>query len=86
MRHIVTVAWSVGLPVTVVSPAKMARPMKIPFGFWAWVGSRSHVVDWVQISHGKGNFGERGGQIVKYRDAAVSPAKPAEPMEMLFGL
>jgi len=28
------VAWSVGLSVTVVSPAKTAEPIKMPFGIW----------------------------------------------------
>jgi len=60
--------------------------MKIPFGLWARVGSRNHALDWVQVSHGKGNFGGKGQPIVKYRDAAVSHAKPAEPIEMPFGL
>jgi len=34
MRHIATdrVAWSVGLSVTLVSPAKTAEPIKMPFG------------------------------------------------------
>jgi len=35
-RPIVTdrVAWSVGLSVTLVSPTKMAEPIKMPFGLW----------------------------------------------------
>jgi len=34
MRPIVTdvVAWSVGLSVTIVSPAKTAEPIEMPFG------------------------------------------------------
>jgi len=33
----------VGLPV--LSPAKTAEPIEIPFGFWASVGQRNHVLD-----------------------------------------
>jgi len=32
---------------TVVSPAKMAEPIKMPFGLWARVGSRNDVLDGV---------------------------------------
>jgi len=36
------VAWSVGqsvcLSVTLVSRAKMAEPIEMPFGFWTWMG------------------------------------------------
>jgi len=28
------VAWSVGLSVTIVSPAKTAKPIEMPFGLW----------------------------------------------------
>jgi len=71
MRAIVTVrvAWSVGLSVTVVSPAKTAELIEMPFGLWAWVGSTNHALDGVQISlweevilRGKGR------PIVKHRD------------------
>jgi len=46
--HTVTdqVAWSeglsLGLSLTVVSPAKTAQPM--PFGLWTQVGRRKHVL------------------------------------------
>jgi len=45
MRPIVTnrVAWSVGLSVTVVSPAKTAEPIEKSFGLWARIGPRNHV-------------------------------------------
>jgi len=40
------VLWhSVGLSVTIVSPAKTAEPMEIPFGIWTRVGPRNHVLD-----------------------------------------
>jgi len=47
MRLTVTdrVAWSVGLSVTLVSPAKTAEPTEMLFGLWAWMGPRNHVLD-----------------------------------------
>jgi len=49
MRTIVTdrVAWSVCMSVTVVSPAKTAEPIEVPFG--PRVGPRNHVLDGVLI-------------------------------------
>jgi len=49
MRPIVTdrIAWSVGWSVTVVSHAKSAepnQPIEMPFGLWARIGSRNHVL------------------------------------------
>jgi len=40
MRPIVKdgLAWSVGLSVTIVSPAKTAEQIKMPFGLWTRVG------------------------------------------------
>jgi len=32
------VAWSVGLSITDVNPAKMAEPIEMPFGLWTRVG------------------------------------------------
>jgi len=54
MRPIVTdrVAWSVGLSVrvsiTVVSPAKTAALIEMPFPLWAGMGRKNHVLDGVQ--------------------------------------
>ena len=69
MRPIVTdrVAWSVclsvGLYVTIVSPAKTAEPIEMTFGCrlgWAQgTMSRSY--------HGKGQFWGKGRRIVKYK-------------------
>jgi len=39
------VCQSVGLSVTLVSPAKTAEPIEMPFGLWAWMGLRNHVLD-----------------------------------------
>jgi len=47
MRPIVTdgVAWSVGLSVILVSPAKTAAPIEMPFGLGTRVDPRNHVLD-----------------------------------------
>ena len=65
---------SVGLSVTVVSPAKMAEPIEMPFWVRSRVGTRSHVL------HGgsdapmkRGNFVGKGQPIVKFRDAVTAP-------------
>ena len=38
-------AWSVGVSVTLVSPAKTAAPIEMPFRLWAWMGRRNLVLD-----------------------------------------
>ena len=71
MHLIVTnqVAWSVGLSVAVVSPAKMVEPIKMLFGLRTWVGLRNHVLDGVQIPLWEGAILMGEGQpIVKYMD------------------
>ena len=47
MRPILTdrVAWSVGLSVTLLSPAKTAEPIVAPSGLRTWLGPRDHVLD-----------------------------------------
>jgi len=60
MQSIVTdqVVWSVGLSVclsvTLVSPAKTAEPIEMPFGLRTWVGPGNHVLDGGPDPHGKG--------------------------------
>jgi len=50
--------------VTVVSPAKTAEPIEMPFGLRTRVGSRNHVVEGAQFPVGKSNFeGRRDGQL-----------------------
>jgi len=39
------VCLSVSLSVTVVSHAKSADPIDMPFGLWTRVGTRNHVLD-----------------------------------------
>jgi len=47
------VAWSVGLSVylsvTVMSPAKTAEPIEMPFGLWTRVGPKEACVTWEHI-------------------------------------
>ena len=63
MQPIVTdrVAWSIGLSVTLVSPAKTAGPIEMPFGLWTRVGPGNRALDGGPDPHmGRGNFdGER---------------------------
>jgi len=49
--------------VTLVSPAKMAEPIKMPFGLRTRMDPGNRVLDGVQIPpHGKGEIlGEMGG-------------------------
>jgi len=63
------VCWSVSLSGTLVSPAKTAEPIEMPFGFWTWVGPVSHVLDGgPDPPIGRDNFEtEKGRPIVKYR-------------------
>jgi len=52
-------AWSVGLSVcwsvTLVSPAKTAELIEMPFGLRTLVDPVNHVLAWVKIPYGKGN-------------------------------
>ena len=66
------VCLSVGLSVTVVSPAKTIKLMEMPFGFRTPVGPRNHVLGGGSTSPtGRDNFeGEgKGYSTVKYKDA-----------------
>jgi len=59
----------------------------MPFGFWARIGPRNHVLDGVQIPMDRGNFeGERAAHCKIYEYSAVSCTKTAEPIEMPFAL
>jgi len=56
------VAWSVGLSVKLVSPAKTAAPIELQFGLRTWVDQGNHVLDGVQIPPWEGaNFWGRMG-------------------------
>ena len=43
------VGLSVSLSVTVVSPAKTAEPIEMPFGLRTWISQRNRLLDGVQI-------------------------------------
>ena len=48
---------------SVVSCAKTAELIKMPFGLWTLVCHRNHELDGVQTPIGRGNFeGEKGGR------------------------
>jgi len=53
------VCLSVGLSVMIVSPAKTAEPIEMPFGMWTWVDSRNHILDGVQIGLCDGTTGRK---------------------------
>jgi len=73
-----SVCRSVCLSVTLVSPAKTAEPIEMPFGLRTWVGPRDHVLDGVQIPHGKGQ--------IFWGEWASHCGTTAEPIGMPFGL
>jgi len=80
-----SVCRSVGLSVTVVSTAKTAEPIEIPYGLWAHVGSRNIVLDGVQITMRKGNFkGAEGRPVVSTATLCCQLCKTGEPIEMPF--
>jgi len=60
--------------VTLVSPAKTAAPIELPFGLRTWVSPGNHVLDGgPDPPMGRGKFlGENGRPIVRYRDTLRS--------------
>jgi len=59
-RRSSVVSLTVGQSVTIMSPAKTAEPMEMPFGIWIQVGPRNRVLDGSRSSMPRGNFeGER---------------------------
>jgi len=53
----------------IVSHAKTAEPIEMPFGVWTREGPRNHVFDRVSRSPMRtGNFKGKGRPIVKYRN------------------
>jgi len=44
---------------TAVICAKTAEAIEMPFGLWAWIGARNHVLDNGPDPHGRGNFGKK---------------------------
>jgi len=81
-----SVCRSVCLSVTVMSPAKMAEPIEMPFGLRTRLDQRNHV-DGIQISPWEGAIlGKRDGPLKSIWTLCGEPAKTAEPFEMPFGL
>jgi len=78
MRPILTdrVAWSVGLSVTLVSPAKTAAPIELPFGLRTWVGPGNHVLDGgPDPPMGRGKFlGENGRAYWRHLKNTTEPS------------
>jgi len=76
MQPILTdrVVWSVSLSVTLVSPAKTAAAIELPFELRTWVGPGNHVLDGgPDPPMGRGKFlGENERPIVKYRNTLQS--------------
>jgi len=83
-----SVGLSVCLSVTLVSSAKTAEPIEMPFGLRTWVGPRDHVLGGVHISHGKGQIfgGEWASHCKVSGYSRVVCGKTAEPIEMPIGL
>ena len=50
------VALSVSLSTTIVSPAKTAEPIEVPFGLWTRFCQRNHVLDGVACRMRRGQF------------------------------
>jgi len=74
MRPIVTdrVVLSVGLSVTLVSPAKLADQIEMPFGLRTWVEPRNHALD--------------GGQHPPWKKAILrGKVRPMKSTGILFG-
>jgi len=59
----------------------------MPFGLWARMGPRNHVLDAGPDPPWKGAIWGKGSPTVKYRDfLTVSCAETAEPIDLPFGL
>ena len=66
------VAWSVGLSDTLVSSAKTAAPIEMPFGLRTWVGPGNHVLDGSSDPPlGRGNFEGEGASQCKVQGYSV---------------
>jgi len=73
----------------VVTCAKTAEPIVMPFGLWAQNCPRNRELDldWVQIPHENGQFWmERVTHCKVCGLSAVSSADIAEPIDLQFGL
>jgi len=71
---------------TVVSPAKTAEPIAMPFELRTRADPRNPVLDGVQIPWEEAILRGEGRPIAKYRAFCDELCKTAEPIEMPFGL
>ena len=69
-----------------MSCAKTAEPIKMPFGLWTRVSLRKHALDGAQIRCEGAIIREKDVPGHARRHSAVSCAKMAEPIDLLFGL
>jgi len=62
------IAWSVSLSVnlTIISSAKMAEPIEMPFGMWT---EGTIKLRWGPDPRARGILRRKGRPIVKYRDS-----------------
>ena len=69
--------------VTLMSPAKTAETIKLPFTFRTRVGPMNHVLHDIQMPTWEGAIlrGKQANHCKQYRHSAVVCAKTAEPIE-----
>jgi len=84
-RFIVSLSFGLSLSVTTMYFGKAADWIELLFGVVGRVGPRSHVLDGVQIPHGKEQFLEGNWRNVKYKgECGNCHAKMAELIDLLF--
>ena len=71
---------------SVVICAKTAEPIEMPFGLWAWMGSRNRVRWGSRSLVGRGNFLGKGRPFHSMGTFCRELCKTAEPINLPFGL
>jgi len=78
MRPVITdgvvwsLCWTVCWCIMIMSPAKTAEPIEMPFGMWTWVSPRYHVLDRGPVPPCEGQlWGEKVRPIVMCRDCCL---------------
>ena len=79
-----TIAWSVGLSVTIVTPSKSTELIKMPFGLWTRVSPMYHVLDRSLDHPCEGAILRGKGAAHRNRTVCRELCKTAEPIEMPF--
>jgi len=59
----------------VVTCAETAEPIEMPFGWWARVGPRNHVLDGGTDPPWEGAILRKAAPIVKYKDTLRKPVR-----------